>query len=112
MDKENETIRFQEFERVKLQVGRVTNAESLKGYNKILKITVDMGNEKRDIMSGIAKFYSPEELIGRSVIVCSNLEPKNFGENVSNGMILAVEKDKRPVLLTVSEEVEPGSPVS
>lgn len=111
MSNKKELISFSDFERVDLQVGKITNVERLEGYNKILKITVDLGDEKREIMSGIAKHYSQEELVDKSVIVCTNLEPKRFGENTSNGMILAAEKGKKPVLLTVFEEVEPGSPV-
>jgi tRNA-binding EMAP/Myf-like protein len=60
-------------------------------------------------MSGIAKHYSPEELINKFVIVCTNLEPRIFGENISHGMILAAEKGEKPILLTVYEEVDPGS---
>lgn len=111
MSNKKEMISFGDFEKVDLQVGKITNVERLNGYNKILKITVDLGDEKREIMSGIAKHYSQEELVDKSVIVCTNLEPKRFGENTSNGMILAAEKNKKPVLLTVFEEVEPGSPV-
>ncbi len=112
MNNENNLINFNDFEKINLQVGKIINAEKLDGYNKILKILVDLGNEKREIMSGIAKHYTPEELINKLVIVCTNLEPKRFGENISNGMILATEKDEKPILLTVYEEVEPGSHVS
>ena len=63
-------------------------------------------------MSGIAKYYSPEDLINKYIIVCTNLEPKKFGENISNGMILAAENGSRPILLTVFDEVEPGSEIS
>lgn len=112
MEKENNTINFEEFKKVNLKVGKIIDVESLKGYNKILKISVDLGNEKRQIMSGISKYYSSTDLINRYVIVCTNLESKRFGEHVSNGMILAAEKGDKPVLLTVFEEVEPGSDVS
>jgi methionine--tRNA ligase beta chain len=111
MSNKKEMISFGDFEKVDLQVGKIINVERLKGYNKILKITVDLGDERREIMSGIAKHYSQEELVDKSVIVCTNLEPKKFGENTSNGMILAAEKDKKPILLTVFEEVESGSPI-
>ncbi len=111
MENKNDIISFLDFKRINLRVGKIQKAEKLKGYNKILKILVDLGNEEREIMSGIAKFYSPEELINKCIIVCTNLEPKKFGEHQSNGMILAVEKDEKPILLTVFEEVEPGSEV-
>ncbi len=108
----SETISFNDFSKVKLQVGKIISAENLQGYNKILKILVNMGDKEIEIMSGIARYYDPNELQGKLVIVCTNLEPKKFGDNISNGMILATEKDGKPVLLTVSEEVEAGSLVS
>jgi methionine--tRNA ligase beta chain len=111
MENQNDTISFTEFKKINLQVGKIIKVESLKGYNKILKLLVNLGNEERQIMSGIAKYYSPEDLINKYIIVCTNLEPKKFGENISNGMILAAEKDNKPVLLTVFEEVEPGSKI-
>lgn len=109
MEEKNESISFDEFKKVILRSGRIIKAEGLEGYNKILRIQVDLGNEKREIMSGLAKHYSPDELIGKNVIVCTNLEPKKFGENISNGMILAAEKNNKPILLTLFEDVEPGS---
>jgi methionine--tRNA ligase beta chain len=112
MENENNTIGFEEFKKVNLKVGKIRSVENLKGYNKILKIVVDLGNEKREIMSGISKYYSSEDLINKYVIVCTNLEPKRFGEHTSNGMILAADNGDRPVLLTVFEEVEPGSDVT
>jgi methionine--tRNA ligase beta chain len=111
MENQNDTISFTEFKKINLQVGKIIKVESLKGYNKILKLLVNLGTEERQIMSGIAKYYSPEDLINKYIIVCTNLEPKKFGENISNGMILAAEKDNKPVLLTVFEEVEPGSQI-
>ncbi|MBA3749615.1 MAG: methionine--tRNA ligase [Nitrosopumilus sp.] len=111
MNSKNDIIDFKDFEKINLQVGKIISVENLKGYKKIYKILVDLGNEEREIMSGIAKHYSSEEWINKYVIVCTNLEPKKFGDNLSNGMILAAEKNNKPVLLTVFEEVEPGSQV-
>ena len=112
-EKNNNTIiNFQDFKKINLRVGKIINVESLQGYNKILKILVDLGNEKREIMSGIAKYYSPQDLINKYVVVCTNLEPKKFGDHISNGMILAAEDNKKPILLTVFEEVQPGSEIS
>ncbi|MGN6629252.1 MAG: methionine--tRNA ligase subunit beta [Candidatus Nitrosocosmicus sp.] len=112
MEKENNTIDFEDFKKVDLKVGKIINAENIKGYNKVLKILVDLGNEKREIISGISKHYTLEYLINKYVIVCTNLEPKRFGEHISNGMILAAEDGDRPVLLTVFEQVKPGAQVS
>ena len=111
-EKNNNTINFQDFKKINLRVGKIINVENLQGYNKILKILVDLGNEKREIMSGIAKNYSSKDLINKYVVVCTNLEPKKFGDHISNGMILATEDGNRPILLTVFEEVQPGSEIS
>jgi methionine--tRNA ligase beta chain len=111
MENKNGIISFQDFKKINLQVGKIIKVENLEGYDKILKIIIDLGNENREVISGIAKYYSPEELVNKYVVVCTNLEPKKFGEYLSNGMILAAEKDNKPILLTVSEEVEPGSQI-
>ena len=87
MSNEKNTISFTDFEKINLQVGKIINAEKLKGYNKLLKILVDLGNEKREIMSAVAKHYSREEWINKFVIVCTNLERKKFGENICHGII-------------------------
>lgn len=100
-----------DFEKIELKIGKILKAEKLVGYNKILKVTVDLGIEKREIMSGISKFYNPDDLTGKYVVVCTNLEPKKFGENTSFGMILAADGLSKPVLLTVGEDVEPGTSV-
>lgn len=106
-------ISFEEFSNVELKVGKIVSAESLEGYKKILKITVDFGDEKRVIMSGIAKYYKPDEIVNKNVIVCTNLAPRKFGERTSNGMLLAATTEVgRPVLLTVMEDIKPGSQVS
>ena len=106
-------ISFDEFAKVDLKVGIIAGVENLEGYKKILKITVDLGDEKRVIMSGLARFYKPEEILNKSVIVCTNLAPRKFGEQTSNGMILAATNDDgKPVLLTVLEDIKPGSQVS
>jgi tRNA-binding protein len=110
-EKNNNIINFQDFKKINLRVGKIINVENLQGYNKILKILVDLGNEKREIMSGIAKHYSSKDLINKYVVVCTNLEPKKFGDHISNGMILAAENNNRPILLTVFEEVPPGSEI-
>jgi methionine--tRNA ligase beta chain len=106
-------ISFEEFTNVDLKVGKIVSAEGLEGYKKILKITVDFGDEKRVIMSGIAKYYKPDEIVNKNVIVCTNLAPRKFGDQTSNGMLLAAtSEDGKPVLLTVMEDIEPGAQVS
>jgi len=70
-EKNNNIINLQDFKKINLRVGRIINVENLQGYNKILKILIDLGNEKREILSGIAKYYSAKELINKYVVVCT-----------------------------------------
>ena len=113
-NKETENkITFEEFSKVELKVGKILSAENLPGYKKILRLTVDLGGEKREIMSGLAKHYQPEDIVNKNVIVCTNLEPRKFGDQVSDGMILAASSENgRPILLTVVEDTIPGTPIT
>ena len=113
-NKETENkITFEEFSKVELKVGKILSAENLPGYKKILRLTVDLGGEKREIMSGLAKHYQPEDIVNKNVIVCTNLEPRKFGDQVSDGMILAASSENgRPILLTVVEDTIPGTQIT
>lgn len=103
-------ISFEEFSKIDLKVGKILNAEQLEGYKKILKLEIDIGEKKVEIMSGLAKHYTPEDVIGKSVVVCTNLAPRKFGDKTSNGMVLAASNENgKPILLTVIEEAVPGS---
>ncbi len=107
-------IDYEEFARVDLRVGRVVKAERVPNSKKLLKLIVDLGSEERQILAGLAKWYKPEDLEGKLVIVVANLKPKRMAGLVSQGMILAApcdEKEGKPVILTVEEEVKPGSKV-
>ena len=113
MSENEKKITFEEFSKVELKVGRILSAENLPGYNKILRIVVDLGSEEREIMSGLAKHYQPDEIVNKNVIVCTNLVPRKFGDQVSDGMILAATNDNgRPILLTVIEDTNPGCQIS
>ena len=113
MSETENKITFEEFSKVELRVGKILSAENLPGYKKILRLTVDLGGEKREIMSGLAKHYQPEDIVNKNVIVCTNLEPRKFGDQVSDGMILAASSENgRPILLTVVEDTIPGTPIT
>ncbi len=104
-----EYIDIQEFAKIDLRVGVIVEAEHIQG-TRLLRLIVDLGNEKRQIISGIAPWYKPEELKGKRVIVVANLKPKKIRGYLSEGMILAAgcERDQKPVLLTVDGEAQPG----
>ena len=105
-------ITFEEFSRVQLKIGRVIHSESLPGMKKVFKATIDLGNEQRELAVGGALHYKPDEFLGRSVVVCTNLEPKKIGNIVSRGMLLAADgPDGRPVFLTITEDIPPGASI-
>jgi methionine--tRNA ligase beta chain len=106
-------ITIDDFSRVSLKVGKIVDAEAMRGMKKVLRVTVDLGSEKREIAIGVAAYYKPEELVGKTVVVCTNLQQRKIGEMISNGMILAADgHEGKPVLLTVdSLEVPNGAPV-
>jgi methionyl-tRNA synthetase len=104
-------IGIEDFAKVEMRVGQVKTAERIAGADKLLKLTVDLGTEVRQICAGIAPYYEPEQLIGRKVVVVSNLAPRKLRGVESNGMILAasVGPEGRPVLAAFAEDVEVGA---
>jgi methionyl-tRNA synthetase len=106
-----EKIAIEDFAKVEMRVGQVKTAERIVGADKLLKLTVDIGSEVRQICAGIAQFYEPESLVGRKVVVVVNLAPRKLRGVESNGMIVAasVGPEGRPVLAAFTEDVEVGS---
>jgi methionyl-tRNA synthetase len=106
-----EKIGIEDFAKVEMRVGQVKTAERIVGADKLLKLTVDIGSEVRQICAGIAQFYEPEALIGRKVVVVVNLAPRKLRGVESNGMIVAasVGPEGRPVLVGFHEDVEVGA---
>ncbi len=107
------TIDFELFEKMDIRVGRVLNCEKVKKADKLLKFTIDDGSgQQRTILSGIAKFYQPEELIGRDVLFIANLAQRKIRGIESQGMILSAENyDGNLSVTTILREVKPGSQV-
>ncbi len=106
-----ENITFNDFMALDLRAGKILNAKKVKKSKKLIQITVDIGVEKRTILSGIAEFFEPEEIKGKTVCVVANLAPKKMMGIESNGMILMGE-DSDGKLHFVSTTAEPGSPVT
>ncbi|MCX7904119.1 MAG: methionine--tRNA ligase [Caloramator sp.] len=106
-------ITIEDFDKVDLRVVKVLEAERIKGADKLLKLKVDLGGEERQIVSGIAKYYEPEKLIGKKVILVANLKPVKLRGVESFGMILAAstEDKEKLVLATVDDDIETGSQV-
>jgi methionyl-tRNA synthetase len=104
-------IAIEDFAKVEMRVGQIKTAERIVGADKLLKLTVDIGSEVRQICAGIAQFYEPESLVGRKVVVVVNLAPRKLRGVESNGMIVAasVGPEGRPVLAAFTEDVEVGA---
>jgi methionyl-tRNA synthetase len=104
-------ITIDDFAKVELRVAQVISAERVPGADKLLKLTVDVGSEVRQILAGIAKAYAPESIVGRKIVIVANLQPRKMRGLESNGMLLAasVGEEGRPVLATFLEDVPNGA---
>jgi len=105
-------VDYDDFMKVDLRVGEVVRAEKMKNADKLLKLQLDLGKEKRQIISGIAKYYQPEELIGKKVICVTNLKPVKLRGQMSEGMVLSGEDENGNLsLATVESDLPNGSVV-
>jgi len=105
----NNVITFDEFQNVELKTAKVLEAEKVDSADKLLKLQVEVGDEKRQLVAGIAKFYKPEELVGKMVVVVANLKPATIFGLESYGMLLAAKKGKDLTLITIDgEKVKSG----
>ncbi|MEH7108286.1 methionine--tRNA ligase [Bacillus sp. JJ1764] len=106
-----EEISIDDFMKIDLRVAEVIQAEPVKKADKLLKLQLDLGYEKRQVVSGIAQYYKPEELVGRKVICITNLKPVKLRGELSQGMILAGSKDGALSLATVDQTLPNGAKV-
>jgi len=111
-------ISFDDFNKLDIKIGTILEAEKIEGADKLLKLTVDLGDpaktgqvEKRTLVAGIAQDYNPEELKGKQIPILANLEPKKLRGIESQGMILAVDIDNKATLLHPDKKIPNGSKV-
>ncbi|PCF84254.1 methionine--tRNA ligase [Staphylococcus intermedius] len=102
-------IDIKDFDKVEIKAATIIDAENVKKSKKLLKIQVDLGHEKRQIISGIAQFYAPEDIIGKKVAVVTNLKPAKLMGQKSEGMILSAEKDDVLTLISLPNAVPNGA---
>lgn len=102
-------IDIKDFDKVEIKAATITDAENVKKSDKLLKIQVDLDNEQRQIVSGIAKFYQPEDIIGKKVAVVTNLKPAKLMGRKSEGMILSAEKDGVLTLISLPNAIPNGA---
>jgi len=105
-------IAYDDFAKLDIRVAKIIATESIEGKSRIIKGRIDLGNDdQRDVIIGGAQYFQPEEMVGKTVIVIANLEPKKMAGVESNAMLLAADVDDKPFWLTVNEDVPLGSPV-
>ena len=104
-------IAYDDFMKVELRVATVKAAEEIPKSSKLVKLTVDLGDEQRTIVAGIRKSYAPDQLVGRQVVIVANLQPAKLMGVESQGMVLAASQNGDAVLLHPEHEVPPGTRV-
>lgn len=103
-------VSYDDFAKLDMRVVKVVEAARVEGSAKLLRLAVDMGTEKRQIIAGIAKGYTPEELVGKSVIIIANMDYRKLAGLESQGMLLAAG-DGEIALLTIDRMLAPGTKV-
>jgi len=109
--KENSQIDYADFAKLQLRTAKILAAEKIEGADKLLRLQIDLGVEKRQIVAGIAQHYKPEDLIGKTVVVVANLRQAKIRGVESNGMLLAASHDGNLRVIAVDGEMPPGATV-
>lgn len=104
-------ITYDDFAKLDLRIAKIISTEKIPGKSRIIKGVIDLGEERREVIIGGAEYYQPEELIGRTVVVIANLEPRKIAGFESNAMLLAADVNDKPFWLTVKEDVPLGTKI-
>jgi len=104
-------VEFEDFEKLDIRVGKVIECEKVKKSKKLLRFTLQVGSETRQILSGIAQFHEPEELIGKNVLFIANFKPRTMMGLESNGMILSAEFEDKLTVLTTLNDIQSGAEI-
>ena len=109
-EQETPQITIDDFKKVELRVAKVISVEKVSKSDKLLKVQISLGDEQRQIIAGIAQHYTLEDLVGKKVVVVTNLQPAKLMGQQSNGMLLAVsDNDGNLSVLTVARDMVEGS---
>jgi methionyl-tRNA synthetase len=112
VSKEERMITIEEFRKLDLRIATIQKVEPHPNADKLLVLQIDLGEEQRQIVAGIRNHYVPEDLVGRQIVVVSNLEPAKLRGAESQGMLLAASDGDRIIILTPEKKVTPGAKVS
>ena len=104
-----DTITFEEFKRVEIRMGKILSCEKVENADRLLKLQVDFGDFQRQIVSGIAESFTPEELVGKKLPFIVNLEYRKFKGEESQGMLMAIDADEKTVLLEPVIDIKEGT---
>jgi len=108
----SDQITFDDFKKVEIRIGKILSAEKVENTDKLLKLQVDFGEFQRQIVSGIAESYTPEEMVGKSLPFIVNLEYRKFKGEESQGMLMATGTDEgKIILLETNGEIPAGTEV-
>ena len=108
----SETISFEDFQKLELKIGTIEKAEPVEDADKLLKLQVNLGDETKQLVAGIAEQYAPDQLLGKQIVVLANIEPKKVRGVESQGMLLVAVADGKPILLQPEKKVPEGTGVS
>ena len=102
-------ITIDDFDKIELKIGKILTAEKVEKSKKLLHFSIDTGDRVRSIVSGVAKYFTPEEMVGKEVVVVANLKPATLGGVLSEGMILFGEDENGLVTVEPGRVAVPGS---
>jgi len=108
----SEEVLYKDFKRLNIRIGTAAEIEKVPGSDKLYKMQVDLGDETRQIVTGLVDYYTPEELQGKVIAVVTNLKPAKIFGQWSYGMLLAAEEDDKLALLTVDRDISNGAKVT
>lgn len=114
MPDQPDVISYEDFLKVKMRVAKVVEALPHPNADKLILLKVDLGDERRQLCAGLRGYYEPQALVGKNIILVTNLAPRKMRGEMSEGMLLAATTDGQAdvVLLTTDREIPPGSPIS
>jgi methionyl-tRNA synthetase len=105
-------VTIDEFQKADLRVANILEAERVEGSEKLVRLQIELGEEKRQLVAGIGRVYTPEDLVGKQIVMVANLDPRKLMGIESNGMLLAAsDEDGNPILLTLDKHVYSGAKI-
>lgn len=104
-------IKFEDWTKLEIRIGKVVEAEKVENADKLLKLIIDFGDEKKQVLTAMAEYFEPDHFLNKQIPVLVNLEPRTIRGLESQGMILAGDVNGKPVLMHPEEEVPNGSKV-